>query len=40
MSGVMTKDLVSLVEEGVEVKPVLTSEFIKEIRKNLENLYN
>ncbi len=40
MSGVMTKDLVNLVEPGVEVKPVLTSEFIKEIRSNLEKLYN
>ncbi|MBR6736812.1 MAG: NADP-dependent isocitrate dehydrogenase [Clostridia bacterium] len=40
MSGVMTKDLVGLVEKGVEVKPVLTTEFIKEIRKNLEKLYN
>ena len=36
MSGVMTKDLTSLTDGSVEVKPVLTSEFISEIRKNLE----
>ena len=36
LSGVMTKDLVSLTDGSVEVKPVLTTEFIKEIRKNLE----
>ncbi|MBR3805158.1 MAG: NADP-dependent isocitrate dehydrogenase [Clostridia bacterium] len=36
MSGVMTKDLVNLTDGSVEVKPVLTSEFISEIRKNLE----
>ena len=36
MSGVMTKDLVNLTDGSVEVKPVLTSEFIKEIRNNLE----
>ncbi len=36
MSGVMTKDLVNLTDGSVEVKPVLTSEFIAEIRKNLE----
>lgn len=38
LSGVMTKDLVSLTDGSVEVKPVLTSDFIKEIRKNLEKL--
>ena len=38
MSGVMTKDLVNLTDGSVEVKPVLTSEFISEIRKNLEKL--
>ena len=38
MSGVMTKDLVNLTDGSVEVKPVLTSEFIKEIRNNLEKL--
>ncbi len=36
MSGVMTKDLVNLTDGSIEVKPVLTSEFIAEIRKNLE----
>ena len=36
MSGVMTKDLTSLTDGSVDVKPVLTSEFISEIRKNLE----
>ncbi len=36
MSGVMTKDLVNLTDGSVEVKPVLTSEFVKEIRNNLE----
>ncbi|MBE5743534.1 MAG: NADP-dependent isocitrate dehydrogenase [Clostridiales bacterium] len=38
MSGVMTKDLVNLTDGSVEVKPVLTSEFIAEIRKNLEKI--
>ncbi len=36
MSGVMTKDLVNLADGSIEVKPVLTLEFIKAIRKNLE----
>ena len=36
MSGVMTKDLVNLTDGSVEIKQVNTSEFIKEIRKNLE----
>ena len=35
-SGVMTKDLVGLVSEGVSVKAVNSLDFIKEIRKNLE----
>ena len=35
-SGVMTKDLVGLVSEGVIVKAVNSLDFIKEIRKNLE----
>ncbi len=39
MSGVMTKDLVNLTDGSVEVKPVLTSEFIAEIRKNLEKSF-
>ncbi len=38
MSGVMTKDLVNLTDGSIQVKPVLTSEFISEIRKNLEKL--
>lgn len=36
LSGVMTKDLVNLTDGSVEIKQVNTSEFIKEIRKNLE----
>ena len=36
MSGVMTKDLVNLTDGSVEIKQVNTSEFIKEIRNNLE----
>lgn len=36
LSGVMTKDLVSLTDGSVEIKQVNTSEFIKEIRNNLE----
>ena len=35
-SGIMTKDLVGLVSEGYTAKAVNTSEFIAEIRKNLE----
>jgi isocitrate dehydrogenase len=35
-SGVMTKDLVGLVSEGVNVKAVNSLDFIKEIRRNLE----
>ena len=35
-SGVMTKDLVGLVEKGVETKAVNSADFIAEIRKNLE----
>ncbi len=34
--GVMTKDLVGLVEEGFKTKAVNSIDFIKEIRKNLE----
>ena len=34
--GYMTKDLCSLVEPGVKVTPVNSTEFIKEIRKRLE----
>ena len=36
LSGVMTKDLVNLTDGSVEIKSVNTSEFIKEIRLNLE----
>ncbi len=36
LSGVMTKDLVNLTDGSVEIKQVNTSEFIKEIRNNLE----
>ena len=36
LSGVMTKDLVNLTDGSVEIKSVNTSEFIKEIRNNLE----
>ena len=35
-AGIMTKDLAGLVEEGYPVKAVNSSEFIAEIRKNLE----
>jgi isocitrate dehydrogenase len=35
-SGVMTKDLVLMVEEGYEKRQVNSSEFIKDIRANLE----
>ncbi|MBQ2686910.1 MAG: NADP-dependent isocitrate dehydrogenase [Clostridia bacterium] len=35
-SGVMTKDLVGLMSEGVSVKAVNSLDFIKEIRRNLE----
>ena len=35
--GIMTKDLVGLVEEGTKVKSVNTAAFIKEIRTRLEN---
>ena len=35
-SGVMTKDLVGLVSEGISVKAVNSLDFIKEIRRNLE----
>ena len=36
MSGIMTKDLVSLTDGSVEVKAVYTTDFIKAIRQNLE----
>ncbi len=37
-SGIMTKDLVGLVSEGVKVTAVNSEEFIAHIRKNLEDL--
>ncbi len=36
LSGKMTKDLVSLVDEGVKAEALSSLDFIKEIRKNLE----
>lgn len=36
-SGVMTKDLIGLVEEGFKTTSVTSEEFIKAIRKKLEN---
>ena len=38
--GYMTKDIAPLVTEGVEVKPVLTSEFIAEIKARIEKNLN
>lgn len=38
--GIMTKDLVGLVEQGTEAKAVNTITFIKEIRARLENKLN
>ena len=40
LNGIMTKDLVGLVNEGVKVKSVNSKEFILEIRKELEKYYN
>ncbi len=40
LDGIMTKDLVNLVEEGVKVKAVTSKEFILEIKKHLTALYN
>lgn len=36
--GIMTKDLVNLVDEGVKVKSVNSETFLKEIRSRLEKL--
>ncbi len=36
LSGVMTKDLVSLADSSVKVKEVTTTEFISEIKQNLQ----
>ena len=40
LDGVMTKDLVNLVEEGIKVKAVNSKDFILEIKKNLLKYYN
>ena len=39
-NGIMTKDLVGLVDEGVKVTAVNTKDFIDAIRKELEKKYN
>ena len=39
-NGIMTKDLIGLVDEGVNVTAVNTKEFIDAIRKELEKKYN
>ena len=36
----MTKDLVGLVDEGVEAHAVTSAEFIAAIRKNLQSLHS
>ena len=38
--GTMTKDLVGLVDEGVEAHAVTSAEFIAAIRKNLQSLHS
>ena len=38
--GTMTKDLVGLVDEGVEAHAVTSAEFIAAIRKNLHSLHS
>ena len=40
LDGIMTKDLVNLVDSGVKVKAVNSKEFILEIKKRLEAYYN
>ena len=40
LDGIMTKDLVNLVDEGVNVKAVNSKEFILEIKKRLSSFYN
>ncbi len=40
LSGVMTKDLVSLADASVKVKEVTTTEFISEIKQNLQKALN
>ncbi len=40
LDGIMTKDLVNLVDSGVSVKSVNSKDFIQEIRKRLSKFYN
>ena len=40
LDGIMTKDLVNLVDKGVNVKAVNSKEFILEIKKRLQAFYN
>ena len=40
LDGIMTKDLVNLVDSGVTVKSVNSKDFIQEIRKRLSKFYN
>ena len=40
LDGIMTKDLVNLVDKGVNAKAVNSKEFILEIKKRLESFYN
>ncbi len=40
LDGIMTKDLVNLVDAGVKTQEVNSKEFILEIRKRLESFYN
>ncbi len=40
LDGIMTKDLINLVDKGVKAKAVNSKEFILEIKKNLEACYN
>ncbi len=39
LDGIMTKDLINLVDKGVNAKAVNSKDFILEIRKHLEQLY-
>ncbi|MCR4899157.1 MAG: hypothetical protein K5892_08070, partial [Acholeplasmatales bacterium] len=40
LDGIMTKDLVNLVDKGVKAKAVNSKEFILEIKKRLQAYYN
>ena len=40
LDGIMTKDLVNLVDRGINVKAVNSKEFILEIKKRLQSFYN